>query len=453
MRFERLRRKKIRDFLPRSRTLPGKRLTLPLALEDGRVPRTLENMVYAVTTFLILAIFWASVAEIREMAMANGQIAPSSAVKSIQHLEGGVIDAVLVNEGQLVEKGTPLIRLRPVAAESELAQLEIRAATLTLQARRLDALLAGKQPDFSDLAERHPERVQDQLELFLSQAALQKRERKTLTLRVSQTQATLSAMREELASLERQLALKRSHVRAVSALAKKGYATRRALLDAKGDYEQTLARTLSLKGRLAATEQELAEARDKLKEWEAKTREALARERAKVTAELAEVKQMLAKRSDRVARLVLRAPERGIVQFPVIRTPGEVAKPGEVLAKVVPLEENLVAEVRLKPRDVGHVEVGDPAKVKISSYDPNVFGVVQGWVHMISPTSFHTEQGETYFKAVIALERNRVGRGKRSRPILPGMEVQAEIVTGAKSLVQYMLKPVYRSLDVAFSER
>jgi HlyD family type I secretion membrane fusion protein len=179
----------------------------------------------------------------------------------------------------------------------------------------------------------------------------------------------------------------------------------------------------------------------------------VAEQKSKIGEERAELQEQLAGLQDRADRLVVRAPVGGLVKSIEQSGSGSVVKPGDLVAEIVPLEEDLVAEVKVEPKDIGHIKEGDAADVQVTSYDASRYGSVQGTVRTISASSFKDENGEAYFKAVIALAAREVGSGENTRPVLPGMVVQANVVTGSKSLMRYMLKPIVRSLDTAFGER
>ena len=163
--------------------------------------------------------------------------------------------------------------------------------------------------------------------------------------------------------------------------------------------------------------------------------------------------RILTKQQDRVESLDLLAPTDGIVQELAFNTVGAVVRSGEIVAQIVPDDRDIVAEVRVQPKDIGHIRVGADAKISVSTFDPYVFGTLDGEVQTISATSFEDERGDPYFKVQIELTKNNLDRQGISYPVLPGMVVTADIVTGRKSLARYLLKPVYRSMDVAFSER
>ncbi len=190
-----------------------------------------------------------------------------------------------------------------------------------------------------------------------------------------------------------------------------------------------------------------------MRKAEAERLQKLNDERAKVAGDLGETSNSLIKHRDRVMRLVVLSPAEGTINLLPHKSPGEVLKPGDLVAEIVSLDSGILAEVQLRARDLGHVKVGDKAEVRVSNFDPSVMGLAHGEVIGISATTFKQEHGEPYYRTRIKLKEDRLGNGDRMAQLLPGMTVEAHIVTGSKSLFRYMLKPVYRSLDVAFSER
>lgn len=431
----------------------GERLTLPGSLEDGRVPLAFSRFSYFASAIILVAIIWGSFAEIRELAVAHGQVAPSGLVKLVQHLEGGLIEDIYVSEGQIVEKGAPLVGLQHNSAESDLSQRRVRVAQLMLQKQRLAALIEDRSPDFGDLIEHYPELAKVQLEVFIKSRESLSKDERTLRSRVTQRKTEIAGLRNELESLERQVVIKQEQLGIRQRLLDEGYASRRSYLDSKSDFENARSRAISVRGQIETGNERLEEAHSELTKMKAEALRAYSEERSKVAAEIAVLQHEVSKHQDRVDRLQIRAPVKGIVQQLVPHAVGEVVKPGDIVAKIVPLDERIVAEVRVEPRDIGHIRVGQPAELRISTFDPNIYGVIIGQVERLSATTFQKDNGDPYFKAIIRLDRSYLGSETNRNLILPGMVVQADIITGAKSLIKYMLKPVYRSLNSAFSER
>lgn len=431
----------------------GHALAMPLALDNDRPPRIYNGILYILSAFVAFAIVWAIITPIREIAPAVGRIVPAGAEQPVHHLEGGIVAEILAHEGDTVRVGAPLLRLQPQAAGSDLGQLEVRKAALMSQIARLDAMAAGAEPDFSMLRKSYPELARDQMEVYQADIVLARSDRSVLETRIAQREGETASLAAEADSLATQVKIKEEQLDIQAQLLKQGYTSKRLYLDIKSSLEAARAQLINTRGRLASARKALQEARDQMALLEANQKKSPREERSKAAAELAEVEQMLVKQRDRVARLVITAPVHGVVQQIVPKSTGEVVRPGELVAQIVPSNQELVAEVNLSPKDVGHVAVGDAVAVKVTAFDPGIFGSVDGVVRAISASTFQTERGETYYKVIIGLRQDHVEAQGYAHKLGAGMEVNADIITGAKSLMRYLLKPVTRSFDSAFSER
>ncbi len=428
-------------------------LTLPLILEEGRAPRLFAHLLYLTSGFVAVMLVWATVTEMRELTIAPGEIKPSGSEKLVQHLEGGMVAGILAREGEVVAAGAPLVRLQPIAASADLGKLKVQAAGLKLKIERLRAALEDREPDFGAPGRAFPKLAANERHVLNAGRQQFARERDGLKASISEKEAEIRSSEAQAASLARQLSLQEEQVALRKDLVREGYVSRANFLEVKRVLEATKASWIAMNGRLEAARDGLNAARSALRQLAAKRKQSLSAQRAEAAAELAEVAETIAKHSDRVKRLVVRAPVGGVIQELVPKSPGEVIKPGDIVARIVPLDQELVAEVQIQPKDIGYIKVGNPVEVKITTYDPAKFGGIKGTVRRISASTFQTERGEPYYKASIALSRNYVGLASKEHLVLPGMVVNAEIITGAKSLTRYLLKPVYRSVNMAFSER
>lgn len=434
--------------------LDAKTLTLPLALESEQPPQLFAYVVSGSLLFLIGFIVWAFLTSVLEVTHARGQIQPSSSVQTVQHLEGGYIEDIFVREGDRVQKGQPLLRLRATATESDRDQLVVRAAALRMSVATLDALMDGKErPDFGQLEFLQPSLAQSQLSVFASERTRINREVAKYASQLARKQAEYKAAVSEKKSVEKRTEIANEQYQMLEKLLKQQYASRRSVLEAQAALEEARARLYVLDGKIASTREQVTEAEIQLEESRATIRSDLAKERSKSAGELAELDRILTKQQDRVESLELVAPTDGFVQELAFNTVGAVVRSGEVVARIVPDDHNIVAEVRVQPKDIGHIHIDADAKVTVSTFDPYVFGTLEGKVQTISATSFEDEKGEPYFKVLIALNNPDLKRNGKDYAVLPGMVVTADIVTGEKSLARYLLKPVFRSMDVAFSER
>jgi membrane fusion protein, adhesin transport system len=428
-------------------------LALPLEIEVGRWPAMFRTIMGSVTVVLGLLLLLAAVAPVRELAVAEGQIVPDGSTLPIQHLEGGIVGAILVKPGQLVEAGQVLIRMEPTIARSDLGQLAARRIALAAARIRLTALLADKIPDFSLMSADATEVIGEQRDLYRRGHDSQLKLRELYGARLAQRRAEVAAAQNELQSLGVQLATNFERLALREKLMKEGYASKNAFLETKVVLEQTRARYAQVSGLEAAGWGAETEVRSQLADAEATKRVEWSTELAKVTADLAETEELLAKSRDRAERISIVAPGRALVLEIVPKSVGEVLKPGDVAVSLVPLEGPLVAEVRLRPEDAGYIHDGVPARVKLTAFDPEAFGPIDGKVLSVSPTTFRMEKGEPYYRVRLSLSRTNLTMGAEQHLVLPGMVVRAEIVTGEKSVLRYLLKPIYRSFDLVFSER
>ena len=437
-----------------SNEIDAKTLTLPLALEREHPSQLFTLAIIATFGFIALSIVWVIVTTVSEVTHASGQLQPSGSVQNIQHLEGGYIDKIFVREGQRVTAGQELVRLRPVATQADRDQLQTRIAGLSMAIMALDALSQEKNHlDLDDWALSYPELASSRLHFFRSESTRISRERVKLQSQLDRRLAELTALQlEKRSSLKREsIALEQLSI--LQGLLKQKYASRRTVLDAESVYEEARSRQVVLTGRIAAAKEAVIESQSSLQEQLAATRSAFAKEKASKASEYQELKSALNKQKDRVASLRLIAPSDGIIQELAFKAVGSVVKGGDIVAKIVPNRQDIIAEVRVNPKDIGHVQVGAIAKVTVSTFDPYVYGTLDGIVETISASTFLDERGEPYYKVNIDLGNSQLIRDGQKQILQSGMIVLADIVTGEKSLARYLLKPVYRSLDQAFSER
>jgi adhesin transport system membrane fusion protein len=439
------------------------RLTRPLILEDGRPPHVISATLYTFTGFVLAAVALGAITNVQEVANAPGQIAPHDQVQAVQHLEGGIVSEILVREGALVEAGQPLVRLEPAAMTSDRNQLESRRGALQLLGIRLDAESREEVPDFGALATSFPNLAAEQLDLYTKAIGQRRKERATLSARIAQRRSELAIARDDLETAQLQHEVQLEQFGIQKELVAKGLVSRKMFLEAKSQLQRAKGEASHLQGKLVTLNEAVSEAEGALAEADANALRKIAEEKTKAANELAEVEQSLIKSSDRVTRLVVRAPSNGTVHDLAPRSPGEVIKPGDVIARIVPSGQYLVAEVRINPRDGGHVAPDARANIRFSAFDSALYGNVGGVVEHVSASTFNAPPGqpalpgqtagEPYYRAIIRLDRSTVGVGALSRQIVPGMVVQAQIITGSKSIIRYMLKPVFNSMDVAFTER
>ena len=445
--------------MSQSKDIKGKRpsdtpdwLTTPIEFEEQRSFRVSRGRMRLLVAFSAVALLWAALAPIRELSLARGQLVPVSQIRPVQHLEGGVVEEILVHPGQVVEKDQPLMRLQEAISDSDLAALRLRAHNLSLLKERLEALLTGRPADFSALGKHNAALTAEHRQAYELRLDHRAKERTLLLTRIAHRKAEIASLHNEIETQKKLVDIQREQLTMRRTLAVDGNISRKQVLDTESLYEQSRVLLQSSEGKLLAKHEALREAEAALSEADAQTHKLWSEELAKASSELVEVQESIRKHADRVERLTIRAPTRGRVQQVLQRSPGEVVRPGETMARIVPLDDALVAEVLVKPEDIAAVRLKDKADLKVSAYDFGKYGKIRGEVSFISPGT-ESDDKHTYYKVQISFKQDRSDRFANDWHLQPGMTVDAEIVSGSKSLLQYMLKPIYHGIDVAFSER
>jgi HlyD family secretion protein/adhesin transport system membrane fusion protein len=430
------------------------RLALPIELEEG-APPALARTGMAVLSGLIIALFiWANIASVRELSVAVGEIVPFGSTRAAAHLEGGIVEDVLASTGDAVLEGDPLIRLRAESAGGELDQFEARRASLELRSARLAAQAEGGEPEFGRFLEAWPAIANEQRRVH--QVAVEQHRAVMATFKERETSAEAEVLKAEAEfSAETELLeLAQQQLEIQEQLITERFTSKQSYLQAKAAVASAKAAAAGARSRLDQARGALAAAREDGKGAAAEYQTRIAEEQAAVVAELAELREPLASLQDRSDRLTVRAPVAGVVNDLLVKGKGDVVPPGGVVAEITPTGAELMAEVRVSPQDIGHISVGMDTEVSITAFDPNRYGKVKGAVAHISADTFTDERtGDAYYIAYISFSSQEIGAGDRARALAPGMQVRAEIITQSRTLMQYLLKPVSRSLDQAFTER
>lgn len=428
-------------------------LAEPVAFEEQNLSPTIRLLLLAASVMVGAFIVWAAVTPIDEVANAQGQVIPMGEVKVVQHLEGGIIGAILVKEGQMVRAGEVLIRMDPAGPRTELDKLSARSAELALRIERLKAVFENREPDFGILEAEWPAVAAGQRRIAANQREGQRTALAVIDSQIAARQEELVQLKGTLAIAERQLEITRNQLairrRGVAA----GVVSREVLLETSRAEVTSEGEVGRLTDQIRVTSNTLAEQERRRSNLEATQRQDVLTELASASEELEQVKRTMVRHKDQVSRLEVRAPVDGLVQDIKVHGPGEVMAPGGVLMRVVPIQDQLQVEARVAASDIGRIHPGQPVRLKVSTYEYTRYGALPGVLEQLSPTTFMDEQGRPYYKAYVSLKRSYMGPTPGQDPILPGMTVQADIGTGQKTLAAYLLKPVVASLRESFHER
>jgi len=437
---------------------PGRpELRRPLVLEEGSPPGLARGAILVGMALVLGFITWAGFVTVGETAKADGQLAPAAAIQELQLPEGGVVAEVLVAENDRVRAGQTLLRLAPEVMAADRDRIEARRAALTMRAERLEARAAGRAPDFRAAAAaagldwsdaQAAATVEDATAAALS--AAQEGRIAALEARIDQRADEIRALEVTLAGTEREIPSLAEEAASYRDMFDKGLLPRPRLLAAERALAEAELRAAETAARTETARSALAEAQAQVEEARLSARGAAAEELAQVRSELSELAQVGTGEAARLDRMELRAPVEGTVQGIALK-PGQVAAPGAPLMKIVPAEGGLVADVRIDPRDAGHVVPGQSARLTITALDGMTGAPLIGSVDRVSPAAFTDEEGRPWFAVRVALPGD--GAGATPFPLVPGMVVRADVETGERTLLEWLLKPVLRAFSTSFSER
>lgn len=419
-----------------------------------RSPRFVMLVVLIMTLFVASAIVWMNWAEIDVVIRGSGKVIPASQVQVVQSLEGGIVSEILVREGEAVEVNQPLIKISDIAFASSFEENRIKYLELLARAARLQAEAFGKEFEADPEVEKaRPELNRSERGLFESH-----REQLTETLgildaQIEQQQSALQEAHSRQRQLRKSLKLVRKEIEIKKPLKQRG-------IISEVEFLQLQQREAELEGELEAVGISIPRIQSTIDEARSKRQQALLDFRNKAKQELNEIRSEIARireaqvaLRDRVTRTTLRSPVKGIVQRLFTTTVGGVVNPGSPVVEIVPQEDSLLIELRIKPADIASVRIGQTARLKFSAYDFAVHGSLPSKVTFISADTITDEDGNSYYLLRVKPERDYLGHPARPLPIKVGMTVEADIVTDKKTILQYLLEPVTRGLDRALKER
>lgn len=448
--------------LCRRRAGPGRRredrkqlrfLSQSALLEEAGTPRTVRLAVSLIAVTVLAFLGWSALARVSEVATTEGAVVPSGSVRTVQHLDGGVVEEILVVEGELIEAGQLMVRLDPARARAELEQMRARRVALELMAERLRAFAQDRPADFSFADARHGELIADNAAILAAQRRARREQRRVIHMQIAERRAELDLHESQTEPLRLRVALVEEELELHRTMFDQGLESKVVFLSVQRDLARVRGEMAALTGRARQSREAIAEAESRLIELGSRLASDAMTQLGAATGELAEVREAIVKLSDKVRRTRVLAPVRGLVQNLSVNTVGGVIVPGGFVAEVVPVDEELIVETRIDPRDIGHLSIGQAATVKVSTYDFARYGGIAGVLVGLSATTFVDDRYGTYYKGRIKLARNFVGGDPSRNLVLPGMMVQADINTGEKTILQYLLKPVYNALDSGFRER
>lgn len=416
---------------------------------------TAHLLLFAVLGFLVWAVLWANWAEVDQVSSGEGRVIPSRQLQVVQNLEGGILSEILVREGQRVEAGDVLMQLDNTQFLSDFMENRIKLLGLEAVIARLRAELDVTELRFpEEVVQELPEVVADEHALFLSRAQELESGIGKLEEEINQRRRELQELQAKIEQLERSVALARQEIGILEPLVQRGINAPVELIRLRreenqyvGELEVTRHSFERVQSAIAGSEQGIAEIRAQFR-----SRALKELNEAQVNAEA--LRQVLASRSDRVRRTVVRSPVAGTIKQLLVNTLGGVVQPGQDLIEIVPTEDNLLVEAKIKPSDIAFIHPGLDARVKITAYDYTVYGVLPAVLDHISADTITDEQtGEShYLVRVRSTQGSLRDRAGAPLPIIPGMTASVDLLTGKRTVLEYILKPFLKVAQRALRE-
>ena len=404
------------------------------------------------TLFMSCFFLWASFAQIHEQVRATGRVIPSGKTRLIQHLEGGIINEILVTEGKNIKKGDILFYIENTRAQSDLQELSVALGALLIKQKRLQAELdeEKKLTYDADTSEKYPDIVRAESDLFQARKREFSENVEGLEKRMRQKVFKLDDLNSNAANLSKELSVAQEQMDIKVQLRKKGAVSKSQYLDAVSAVRDFETRIEKIKKEIPIVKSEIAELTSLLEERRQKRFSEVGTELSEVKVNIRKLNERMETLKDQVNRTAIRSPVDGVVNRMYVNTIGGVVQPGGELAEIIPLNENLIVEGRITTNDRGKIWPGLPVVAQITAYDYTLYGGVDGELTYISANSFVDNQNQEFYQIKVSLNSTHLGE---ERPIYPGMTADINIIAGKISVLHAILKPLWAIRNNALREK
>ncbi|MBF0163715.1 MAG: HlyD family type I secretion periplasmic adaptor subunit [Magnetococcales bacterium] len=398
---------------------------------------------------------WGHYGTLDIISITQGEVIPSSLVKKVQHLEGGIVREILVREGEVVERDQPLLELESTASGADVGELKARITALKVEILRLEAEAAGKEElQFRDeqIAE-FGERVRQAREQFQSRRVNLKNAIAGQSETVVQRQHDIQEIQARLRNSQKRVGLLNEQVGISEKLLKNEISSRYGHLDLLKELSAVQSRIEEDTAAVARAEAMLKEANAQLKLVRSRYDEEVSKQLETARRDLVEHQARMGKFEDSFRRTQVKSPVRGVVKSLNVATLGGVIRGGETVLEIVPEGDELVVEAKLPIHDIGYVSVGQTAKIRLISSDAARFGDLSGEVINVSPDTFVIKEGNPFYKVRVKTERGFFSSRGQTYQLVPGMLLQVSILTGHRSILEYLFSPLFNAMHAALGER
>lgn len=414
-------------------------------------PIRAKQLLYWVTGIVVVMLVWSAVTEIDEVTKGEGRVVPSKQVQQIQSLDGGIVTEILVKEGQAVKIGDSLIKIDETRAKSSLRENQTQYISLLAKQSRLQALAKGRPFDPPpEVQKQDPVVYAQEYSLYNSSNEALASQVGIAREQVSQRERELSEVQAKVEQAERGLALTSQELSVTKPLQSSGAVSEVDLLRLERDVARLRGERDQARAQIGRVHSAIAEARRKISEIEQSFRSKIEAELSETTAKLNSIDASSEALTDKVKQSTLKSPVNGTVSRLFANTVGGVIQPGKEVMELVPSDDALVLEAKVQPKDIAFITLNQNASVKLTAYDYTIYGTLDAVVIGVGADSIVDDKGNAYYIVRVRTIKSSLGK---NLPIIPGMVAQVDIMTGKKSILAYLLKPVLKARAYAFTER
>lgn len=422
---------------------------------DEQMPLSKHLLLLAIASFFVIFVIWSNVATLDEVTRGDGKIIPSSEVQALQSLDAGIVEEFLVKEGDEVEQGQVLVRLRDIEASSDLGANRARYLGLLASIKRLQAEAEGKDKvDFPDeVTKEAPESVTEELNTFKANQLQLKGQKNVLEQQKSQREQELDELNIRIGDLRGVIGLQQKEMNMIKPLVERGAAPELELLQLQRGIKEKQSELNGLLSSVPRTKSAIKEANARMEEVVQTSRAEAQQELATKLREMNEIRERLSALTERKTRREMKSPVSGTIQELSVNTVGGVVRAGEDIIKIVPKDDQLIVEAKVQPSDRAFIYPGQEAVIKITAYDFSIYGGLNGELLDISADTIEDDKGNSFYRVRLRTYETELKRKGEVLPIVPGMVASVDILTGKKTVMDYLMKPFVKTLDNAMNER
>ncbi|NLR75353.1 HlyD family type I secretion periplasmic adaptor subunit [Leeia aquatica] len=415
-------------------------------------PRRSRTIIWVSLLVVLVFLIWASIAELDEVTRGEGKVVPSREVQIIQSLDGGIVSMINVREGQFVKQGELMLKIDPTRVQSSLRENRAQYLSLLARATRLRALSEGKPYVAPEEVLKEQPQVAEQ-ERVLYESTIQSMEANIAIARqqLAQRSQELIEVRTKRDQAAENYELAAKELAKTKPLVQSGAVSDVELLRLERDVSRSKGERDQAAAQMPRIEASIAEANRKIQEVELTARNQVRGELSETMAKLNSLSAGSEGLADRVKQTEVRSPVNGTVKRLMINTVGGVVQPGKDIIEVVPSDDALLLEAKILPKDIGFLRPGQPALVKFTAYDFSIYGGLEATLEHIGADTITDDKGNAFY--VIRVRTKKAYIGERRLPIIPGMVAEVDILTGKKTILSYLMKPVLRAKATAMTER